>query len=334
MTASATGFRCYLVTKSESGTIEASVTTRNVGDLPPGQVLIRVEYSSLNYKDGLSASAHPGVTRKFPHVPGIDAAGTVVESQVEVLRPGDPVLVTGYDLGQNTWGGFAEFVRVPSEWVVKLPSGLTLRESMAYGTAGFTAGLCVATFQRHGIRADQGEIVVTGASGGVGCLAVAILSRLGYSVVASTGKPAAHEFLTRLGANRVVGRGEVDDRSDKPLLGTRWAGAVDTVGGQTLATLVRSLDRGGCVCACGLVGGLQIPLTVYPFLLRGVMLAGIASADTPRDQRLAVWRGLAGDWKPAGLESVSREVTLDGLPDQIRAILAGEILGRVIVRPG
>jgi acrylyl-CoA reductase (NADPH) len=326
-------FRCYLVTKDESGKAHAAVTYKSIDELPAGDILIRVAWSSLNYKDGLSASGHAGVTRKYPHVPGIDAAGTVVDSKSAEIRPGAEVLVTGYDLGQNTWGGFAEYVRVPAGWVVPLPQGLTLRESMIYGTAGFTAAQCVDALVRHGVAPSQGNVLVTGASGGVGSLAVALLAKTGYRVVASSGKPSAHDLVKMAGAAEIISRQEVHDTSDKPLLPTRWSGAVDTVGGDTLATVVRSLDRGGCVAACGLVGGTGLKLTVYPFLLRGVDLAGIDSAECPMDTRRRLWQRLATEWKPACLERLAAEVDFSGLPARIEQILAGQVAGRVLVKP-
>ncbi len=324
-------FRCYLVTKTDDGQFRGEVTERNSDELPAGEVLVRVAYSSLNYKDALSATGHPGVTRKFPHVPGIDAAGAVAESRSPDWRPGDEVIVTGYDLGQNTWGGYGEYIRVPAAWVVRKPPGLTLRESMILGTAGFTAGLSMWAIREHGVAPDTGEMVVTGASGGVGSIAVALLAKAGYRVVASTGKASAHPLLSRLGAGRIVGRDEVDDASAKPLLPERWSGAIDTVGGRTLATIVRSLQRDGAVAACGLVGGVELPLTVYPFILRGAQLIGVDSAECPHDRRAAVWQKLAEEWKFDALEALATEVTLDTLAPQIEKILHGQTTGRVLV---
>lgn len=324
-------FRCYLVTKTDDH-FRGEVAERTIDDLPAGDVLVRVAYSSLNYKDALSATGHPGVTRKFPHVPGIDAAGTVVESRSPDWRADDEVIVTSYDLGQNTWGGYGQYVRVPAGWVVRKPAGLSLRESMILGTAGFTAGLSLWALAEHGVRAGDGEVLVTGASGGVGSLAVALLAKAGYRAVASTGKDTAHDLLKRLGASGVVGRDEVDDASAKPLLAERWAGAIDTVGGRTLATIVRSLRRGGAVAACGLVGGADLPLTVYPFILRGAQLIGIDSADCPNDRRVAVWQRLADEWKLDKLAELATEVTLEGLGPQIEKILHGHVTGRVVVK--
>jgi acrylyl-CoA reductase (NADPH) len=297
-------------------------------------VLIEIAYSSLNYKDALATQAHPGVVRKLPHVPGIDCAGTVATSAASGIEPGQQVLVTGYDLGAPSWGGWSAFVRVPAEWVVPLPDELSLRDTMIYGTAGFTAAQCVTAIQHHGITPERGEVVVTGASGGVGSVAVAILAKLGYKVVAASGKPAQAKLLQQLGALRIIPREEVTDDSDKPLLPARWSAAVDTVGGNTLATLLRSIDHRGCVAACGLVGGDKLPLTVYPFILRGVTLAGIDSAKCPRGPRLEMWKKLAGEWNVLQhLESLVREVRLGEVMSEVERMLAGKNAGRILVRP-
>ncbi len=327
-------FRCYLVTKDAAGNVAGQIAERRVDELPDGDVLIRVAYSSLNYKDALAAKGHPGVNKVFPHIPGVDAAGTVVDSGVYEFVKNDPVLVTGFDMGANRWGGYAEYVQVPQDWIVPLPRELTLRESMVLGTAGFTAGLCVDALQKHDVRPESGEVVVTGASGGVGSLAVAILAKLGYQVVAVTGKPAAHEHLMRLGATKIVGRDEVDDRGDKPLLSGRWAGGVDTVGGNTLATVLRASRHGACVAACGMVGGNSLPLTVYPFILRGVVLAGIDAAWGPIPLRHEIWRRLAGPWRLDCLAGIARFIELPDLPAAIHEILAGQVVGRIVVRVG
>jgi acrylyl-CoA reductase (NADPH) len=320
-----------MVRKDDAGRMSARVETIGLENLPAGDVVIRVAYSSLNFKDALASQGHPGVVRNFPHIPGIDCAGTVVESTSPDYRPGDEALVTGYDLGAGHWGGYAAFVRVPADWIVRLPAGLTVRDAMIYGTAGFTAAQCVTAIFDRGINPDRGPVVVTGATGGVGCVAVAILAKLGYEVAAVTGKPAHHDFLKRLGANSLLGRDEVVDNTDRPLLPARFAAAVDTVGGNPLATLVRSVDYRGCVAACGLVAGTDVPLTVYPFILRGITLAGIDSAKCPRPERLAMWEKLAGPWRIDQLNDLADEVTLAELPDRIVKILAGKIVGRTIV---
>jgi putative YhdH/YhfP family quinone oxidoreductase len=330
---STTPFPAYLVQRDSSGHVTAGVSALTQDELPAGDVLIRVAYSSLNYKDALASQGHPGVVRAFPHVPGIDCAGTIVESASDEWRPGDDVLVTGYELGAGQWGGFAAYVRVPADWVVTLPAGLTARDAMIYGTAGFTAAQCVTAIIQHGIEPNRGPVVVTGATGGVGCLAVAILARLGYEVAAVTGKRDQHDWLRRLGASSIINRDEVMDDSDRPLLGSRWAAAVDTVGGKPLTTILRSMQHRGCVAACGLVAGADLKLTVYPFILRGATLVGIDSAKCPRPQRLEMWQKLAGPWRIDHLNELANEVTLDELPNCIEKILAGQIVGRTVVVP-
>jgi acrylyl-CoA reductase (NADPH) len=326
-------FPCWMVRKDGDGLVSSTVEWITRDDLPPGEVLIEVAYSSLNYKDALASQGNPGVVRKFPHVPGIDCAGTVVESESPTYRPGDKVLVTGYELGAGHWGGFATFVQVPAEWIVPMPSRLSPREAMIYGTAGFTAAQCVTAIVERGIAAGHGEVVVTGATGGVGSLAVAILAQLGYKVVAVTGKREQHDWLRRIGATRCADRDEVSDASNSPLLAAKWAAAVDTVGGAPLATIVRSLAYRGCVAACGLVAGTDLPLSIYPFILRGVTLAGIDSAKCPRPEREEMWEKLSGPWRVDNFDQFAHEATLDELPGKITDILAGRIVGRTVVVP-
>ena len=323
-------FKCYLVSKDTEGNVSGEIAERSTDELPEGEVLVRVAYSSLNYKDALAATGHPGVNKVFPHVPGVDLAGVVAQSGVYEFVEGDPVLATGFDLGANRWGGFAEYARVPQDWIVPLPSGLTLRESMIRGTAG----LCVDALQKHGVEPDGGEIVVTGASGGVGSVAVAILAKLGYRVVAVTGKTSAHRYLKQLGARQIAARGEVDDLSGRPLLHGRWAGAVDTAGGNMLSTILRATRHGGCVAACGLTAGDELSMTVYPFILRGVTLAGIDAAWGPIPLRHEIWQRLAGEWKPDDLEAMANSIGLSDLPPRIDDILAGRITGRLVVTIG
>lgn len=325
-------FSCLMVRRDDGDNASATVEQIALDDLPAGEVLIRVEYSSLNYKDALACQAHPGVVRSLPHVPGIDAAGTVVESNSADVEVGTPVLVTGYDLGTTHWGGYAEYVRVPADWVVLMPQGMTTREAMIYGTAGFTAAQCVAAIRHHGIEPDAGEVVVTGASGGVGSLSVAILAKLGYQVAAVTGKPKQANAIRRLGAAEILPREAVNDDSGKPLLAARWAAAVDTVGGNALATLLRSMQHRGCVAACGLAADHDLPMTVYPFILRGVTLAGIDSAQCPRDSRLEMWRQLAGPWKLDDLEDITHEIGLAEVPEAASAMLDGRTFGRTLVK--
>jgi putative YhdH/YhfP family quinone oxidoreductase len=327
-------FRCYQVTKDADGTVRAEITQRRLSELPPGDTLIRVAYSSLNYKDALAATGHPGVNKQFPHVPGVDAAGRIAGNPGGEFAPNAPVLVTGFDMGANRWGGWAEYVQVPHAWVVPLPAGLTLRQSMILGTAGFTAGLCVDALQKHDVQPDSGDVVVTGASGGVGTFAVALLAKLGYHVTAITGKTSRHDYLKRLGAEQVLGREQVDDRSGKPLLSGRWAGAVDTVGSNMLGTIIRATRHGGCIAACGLAAGPDLPVTVYPFILRGVTLAGIDAAWGPIPLRHEIWSRLAGVWKLDCLPTIARFVELQDLLSCITEILAGRITGRVVVTIG
>lgn len=323
-----------MVRRDDAGTVTTAIEHLAIDDLPPGDVVIDVAFSSINYKDALACRAQAGIVRKLPHVPGIDCAGTVLSSSDSRYRAGDPVLVTGYDLGAPAWGGFSQRVRVPADWVVPLPPTLTPKEAMTYGTAGFTAAQCVMAIQLRGIQPDHGEVVVTGATGGVGSVAIAIMARLGYQVVAVSGKSEQADSLKQLGAARVIPRTEVDDPSSSPLLSSKWAAAVDTVGGNTLATIIRSLDHRGCVAACGLVGGAELPLTVYPFILRGVTLFGIDSAKCPREPRLEVWKKLSGEWNVSDkLASLAREVTLSQVPHEVELMLAGKNHGRILVRP-
>ena len=328
-----TSFPCYMVRKDSAGNVSAGIEHITLADLPSGEVLIHVAYSSLNFKDALATQAHPGVVRSLPHIPGIDCAGTVAQSSSSEVQVGDEVLVTGYDLGAGHWGGFAEYVRVPAEWIVSLPAGLTIRDAMIHGTAGFTAAQCVTALVKHGITPDRGPVVVTGATGGVGSLSVAILAQLGYEVEAVTGKPEHHDWLKQLGAKKILGRDDVTDATDRPLLESRWAAAIDTVGGVPLATILRSLEYRGCVAACGLVAGIDFKTSVYPFILRGITLAGIDSAKCPRPERLEMWQKLAGAWRVSKLEDIVDEITLDELPDRIAKILTGKIVGRTIVAP-
>ncbi|HIJ94835.1 MAG TPA: YhdH/YhfP family quinone oxidoreductase [Desulfuromonadales bacterium] len=327
-----TQFKAIVVDKTAEKQFVRTLSERTINDLPPGDLLVKVLYSSLNFKDALSATGHPGVTRQFPHTPGIDAAGEVVSCESGAFAAGDSVIITGYDLGMETDGGWGEYIRIPSEWAVRLPAGLTLREAMVIGTAGFTAALSVLKLEQAGVRPDNGEILVTGATGGVGSIAVSILSRAGYRVVAATGKSTDEAFLRTLGAAEVIARTDVTAGSERPMLKERWGGVVDVVGGDTLAAAIKSTRYGGVVTCCGLVGAIELPLNVYPFILRGVSLIGVDSVNCPAATRLQVWEKLAGEWKPEHLGDVLTEVTLKGLEEKIQAILQGGIRGRVIVK--
>ncbi len=323
-------FKAMWVEEVEKNRFQRTITERRTSDLPDGDVLVRVRYSSLNYKDALSATGNRGVTRKFPHTPGIDAAGVVEESQADGISPGDEVIVTSYDLGMNTPGGFGQYIRVPAGWIVPLPEALALKDSMIYGTAGFTAGLSLL-YLTHTTPPERGEILVTGATGGVGSLAAAMLAKLGYTVAAATGKAEAADFLKALGVREILTREAAMDTSGKPLLKGRWAGVVDTVGGEILATAIKSTDLGGTVTCCGNVASPELPITVFPFILRGVKLIGIDSQNCPMDTRRRVWEKLATVWRPDGLDRLAREIPLADLDENIDRILKGGQTGRVVV---
>lgn len=324
-------YRAYVVEETQDNTYKTNIKENSINDLPEADVLIKVQYSSLNYKDALSATGNKGVTRKFPHTPGIDSAGIVEQSSDSRFAAGQEVIVHGYDLGCNTWGGYGEYIRVPSDWVVTLPQGLSLRESMIYGTAGYTAAYSIERLQQFGVTAEKGEVLVTGATGGVGSVAVGILSKIGYQVVASTGKTDQVQFLLDLGAKEVISREDSLDQSGRPLLKGRWTGVVDTVGGEILATAIKSTVPRGVVTCCGNVASADLPINVYPFILRGVCLVGIDSQDSPMSQRQNIWNKLAKDWKLDHLEQVATEITLQDLDRNIELILQGKQKGRILV---
>ena len=326
-----TGFKALIVEQTAPGQFIRRIGERRIGDLPPGEVVVKVRYSSLNYKDALSATGNPGVTRTFPHTPGIDAAGEVVACADGRFAVGEQVIVTGFDLGMNTAGGFGQYIRVPSAWGVSLPDGMSPRESMALGTAGFTAALSVVKLAQSGVTPDQGDVLVTGASGGVGSVAVALLARAGYRVVAATGKLAEEGGLRELGAAEVIHRDDLLKGAERPMMKERWAGAVDVVGGETLAAVLKATRYGGTVTCCGLVGSADLNVTVFPFILRGVSLLGIDSVQCPMPLRRDVWQRLAGDWKLDTLQQVVHETVLDELEEPILGMLRGEAKGRTIV---
>lgn len=323
-------FKAMIVTE-ERGQFIRRITDKNISDLPEGEVLIRVKYSSLNYKDALSATGNKGVTRKYPHTPGIDAAGFVAESSSDKFIIGEEVFVTGYDLGMNTSGGFGMYIRVPEGWVVKLPAGLTMKESMIYGTAGFTAGLSLLKLEHSGLKKENGEVLVTGATGGVGSMAVAILSHAGYKVVAATGKKDSVNYLKQLGVLRIIDRSEVDDEKKKPLAARQWAGVIETVGGNILSTVLAQTEMGCSVASCGNAKSFELNTTVFPFILRGVNLLGINSAETPMEVRVKTWNKLASHWKPQTLETMYEECSLEQLSEKIDVILRGGITGRILI---
>jgi len=327
-------FKALRITETPSGTFERSVKDIEFDDLPPGELLIRVYYSSLNYKDALSATGNKGITKNYPHTPGIDAAGVVELSRNEKFAVNEEVVVTGYDLGMNTCGGFAEYIRVPADWVIKKPNGLSFSEAMAIGTAGFTAASALYKMQLMLQTPDKGPIVVTGATGGVGSMAVAMLAKAGYEVIAITGKSNAREYLQHIGAAKIEGREFVNDTSGKHLLRPKWAGAIDTVGGNTLSTLLKGCKAEGNIVCTGLVASPKLDTTVYPFILNGVNLLGIGSAETPRATRELIWNMITSAWDIRDkLPVIAREVTLEDLNNNyIDAILAGKIMGRLVVK--
>jgi len=324
-------FKALWISKNENA-FSRQIIERNTDDLPPGELLIRVKYSSLNYKDALSASGYAGVTKNYPHTSGIDAAGVVEQSQAKDFAEGDEVIVTGYDLGMNTAGGFAQFIRIPASWAVKRPAGLTLRQSMCLGTAGLTAAICLDKLEQVGVKPQNGQMLVTGATGGVGSIAVALLAKLGYQVTAVTGKSAQEAFLKDLGAQQILPRSALQEGTGKPLLKEQWAGAVDCVGGDMLFNLIKSLRYGGSVACCGLTAGVAFNATVLPFILRGVNLLGVDSVEQPLAYKAAMWQRLGGQWQWPHLDNLTREVGLTELPEEIDKILAGQQVGRVLVR--
>jgi acrylyl-CoA reductase (NADPH) len=304
----------------------------SIDDLPAGELLIQVVYSSVNYKDALACIPNGHVVKKYPFIPGIDLAGVVVESQDARFEEGDEILVTGFELGVSHFGGFSQYARIPSGWAVKLPQGLSMKEAMILGTAGFTAALSVHALQESGVSPEKGPILVTGATGGVGSVSVSILSQLGYEVVASTGKSELTDYLLGLGARRVISRQELNPDEVRSLNKQLWAGAVDCVGGKSLAYILSSTKYAGTVAVSGLTGGIELNTTVYPFILRGIRLIGIDSVFAPINLRKKVWDRLASDFKPQGLEDMQSEISLEQIPDVIPSILKGEAKGRTLVR--
>lgn len=328
-----------LILDQKNGKLTREVREIDHAALPDGDVLIRVVYSSLNYKDAMILGGIGRLVRKYPHVPGIDFAGIVEKSQSERYKVGDAVLLTGWGVGETHWGGYAEVARVRSEWLIPLPEAFTMKQAMAIGTAGFTAMLAVVSLEQHGLHkslvakneSDSIDVLVTGASGGVGSVAVSILSKRGYQVSASTGRTEQEKYLRGLGATNILERGTLSEAIGRPLESERWFGAIDTVGGTTLNRIIAQLRYRASVAACGLVGGAQLETSVIPFLLRGVNLLGIDSSMQPYDQRILAWNRLVGDLELVKLEQATKVITLDEVPEYAERILVGGIRGRVVV---
>lgn len=322
-------FSAILIDKGEAGQM-VSLTTLEETQLPDGDVSVDVDYSTINYKDGLAITGKSPVVRKFPMVPGIDLAGTVTESTHTDWKNGDRVVLNGWGVGETHWGGLAQRARLNGDWLVPLPSRFTTRQAMAIGTAGYTASLCVDALLAHGISPDQGEILVTGATGGVGSVAIALLSAAGFKVAAATGKSSEAEYLQKLGATGVLDRAELAE-SGKPLQKERWAGVVDTVGSHTLVNACAQTRYGGAVAACGLAQGMDFPATVAPFILRGVSLLGIDSVMAPKKRRIAAWERLARDLDPHALDSIAQEITLQDAIAAAGQLMDGKVRGRIVV---
>lgn len=322
-------FKAFVV-EEKDGAFIGEVKSKLVSDLPEGDLLIKVHYSSLNYKDALSASGNKGVTRKYPHTPGIDAVGTVVSSKTNKFKVQDKVLVTSYDLGMNTDGGFGQYIKVPEDWVLKLPENLTMKEAMIIGTAGLTAGMSVLRLSETK-KPEDGEIVVSGATGGVGALSISILKKLKYRISAITGKETERDYLINLGVDNIIMRKDFESIDNKPLLKPVFAGGIDTVGGVILENIIKSTNPMGVVTCCGNVSSPKLDLTVFPFILRGVSLIGIDSQNYPMEYRERVWNKLAGDWKPDKLADTCTEITLNELTEKIDLMLNGRLKGRTVL---
>ncbi len=324
-------FKAFVVDKKNE---EFSAVTKTISfdDLPEGDVVVKVLYSSVNFKDGLASNPNGKIVRSYPFIPGIDLAGIVVSSSDSRFKEGDEIIATSYEIGVSHYGGYSEYAKIPGDWVVPLPKGLSLKEAMVYGTAGFTAALSVHRLEESGITPDKGKVLVTGATGGVGSIAVAILAKRGYQVCASTGKESEHSFLKQLGAQEVLSREEIIGEKIKPLDQQKWIAAVDPVGGKSLAAILSKLNYGGAVAVSGLTGGTDLPTTVFPFILRGINLLGIDSVYCPMETRKIIWERMATDMKPDGLlDTIKNEVTFDGLPQVLSSILKGETKGRTIL---
>lgn len=321
-----------LVVNKKDDDFSVEIKSLTFADLPEGEVTIKVAYSSVNYKDGLAAIPNGQVVTQYPFVPGIDLAGTVISSSDARFKEGDEVIATSYEIGVNHYGGFSEYARVKADWIVPLPDNLTLKEAMAYGTAGFTAALSIEQLEKHDVTPNKGDVLVTGATGGVGSLAVAMLAKLGYDVVASTGTNSEHDYLHQLGAKEIISREDVSPEKIRPLDKQKWTGVIDAVGGKTLASVLSNTKYGGTVTVCGNAGGMNVPTTVFPFILRGINLIGIDSVYYPMESRKQLWERMATELKPDSLLSdIGQEITLNELPKTLDHILKGKVRGRTLV---
>ena len=320
-----------LVTTEDNKTFNNSVQVKSLDFLPDNNTLIKVKYSSLNYKDALSASGNKGVTRSYPHTPGIDAAGIIEETSSKKFKKGDEVIVTGYDMGMNTFGGFGEFIKVPEEWIIKKPNNLSLSESMAFGTAGLTAGLCLRKLLQHGLKPDHGKVFVSGVTGGVGIISLMLFSKLGFEVTAITGKMNEKDLLIDLGANEVIDRNDLDVDLISPLQKPIYSGGIDAVGGKILSNLICSTNQRAAIACCGMVGGLSLDTSIFPFILRGLSLFGIDSAESLIEVKEEVWKSFSSDWKLENIDQHIKDISLDELPNEIEKILKGKQIGRVRV---
>ena len=324
-------FKAIYLTQDEEKNVSAEIADIDETDLPEHDVAVDVEYSTVNYKDGLAIMGKPGVVRTYPMIPGIDLAGTVSSSRSPDYEVGDKIVLNGWEVGEAHWGGLAQKSRLSAEWLVPLPEVFTSQQAMAIGTAGYTSMLCVLALEEHGVTPDSGPILVTGASGGVGSTAVTILAKLGYEVFASTGRPEESSYLTGLGASEIIDRNELGEENPRPLQKTRWAGVVDAVGSHTLANAIAQTNANGCVAACGLAQGADLKTSVMPFILRGVTLVGVNSVYEPFARRKQAWDRMANDLDPAKLEQMTEVVGLDGAIDVAGQILQGQVRGRVVV---
>ncbi len=318
-----------LVTSEDNKTFINSIEKKNIADLPDNDTLVKVKFSSLNYKDALSASGNKGVTRNYPHTPGIDAAGVIEKTSGNRFKEGDEVIVTGYDMGMNTFGGFGEYIKVPQEWIIKKPDNLSLSESMAFGTAGLTAGLCLRKLLAHGLKPEDGNVFVSGVTGGVGIISLMLFNKLGFNVTAITGKLDQEDFLRSIGADQVIDRNTLDLDLISPLQKPIYSGGIDAVGGKILANLICSTSQRAAIACCGMVGGVSLDTSIFPFILRGLSLFGVDSAESLIEVKEEVWSNFSSVWKLESIDENIKDISLEELPKEIEKILKGKQIGRV-----